>query len=50
MLFARVDEKVVDEIIKKREEDAIAAEKANAPVEKPEGCALIGIGTLLMVL
>ncbi len=43
MLFARVDEKVVDEIIKKREEAALAAEKANAPVEKPEPLAPIGI-------
>ena len=49
MLFARVDEKVVDEIIKKREEAALAAEKANAPVEKPEGCALIGIEDFMRV-
>ena len=49
MLFARVDEKVVDEIIKKREEAALAAEKANAPVEKPEGCALIGIEDFMKV-
>ena len=49
MLFARVDEKVVDEIIKKREEAAIAAEKAAAPVEKPEGCALIGIEDFMNV-
>ena len=49
MLFARVDEKVVDEIIKKREEAAIAAEKANAPVEKPEGCAMIGIEDFMKV-
>ena len=49
MLFARVDEKVVDEIIKKREEAALAAEKANAPVEKPEGCALIGIEDFMQV-
>ncbi len=42
-LFARVDEKVVEEIIKAREEAALAAEKAAAPVERPEGCALIGI-------
>ena len=48
-LFARVDEKVVDEIIKKREEAALAAEKANAPVEKPEGCALIGIEDFMNV-
>jgi methionyl-tRNA synthetase len=49
MLFARVDEKVVDEIIKKREEAALAAEKANAPVEKPEGCAMIGIEDFMKV-
>ena len=49
MLFARVDEKVVDEIIQKREEAALAAEKANAPVEKPEGCAMIGIEDFMKV-
>ena len=49
MLFARVDEKVVEEIIRKREEAALAAEKANAPVEKPEGCALIGIDDFMKV-
>ena len=49
MLFARVDEKVIDEIIKKREEAALAAEKAAAPVEKPEGCALIGIEDFMNV-
>ncbi|MBQ9099414.1 MAG: methionine--tRNA ligase [Clostridia bacterium] len=49
MLFARVDEKVVDEIIKKREEAALAAEKANAPVEKPEPCAPIGIEDFMNV-
>lgn len=48
-LFARVDEKVVDEIIKKREETALAREKAAAPVEKPEGCALIGIEDFMAV-
>ncbi len=42
-LFARIDEKVIDEIIKKREEAALAAEKAAAPVEKPEPVAPIGI-------
>ena len=42
-LFARVDKKVIDGIIKRREEQALAAAKAAAPVEKPEGCALIGI-------
>ena len=49
MLFARVDEKVVDEIIRKREEAAAAAERAAAPVEKPEGCALIGIEDFMNV-
>ncbi len=43
MLFARVDEKIVDEIIAKREAAALAAAKAQARPEKPEGCALIGI-------
>ena len=43
MLFARVDEKVVDEIIKAREEAAAKAAKAAQKPEKPEGCALIGI-------
>ena len=49
MLFARIDDKVIDEIIKKREEAALAAEKAAAPVEKPEGCALIGIEDFMNV-
>jgi methionyl-tRNA synthetase len=43
MLFARIDEKVVDEIIKAREEAAAKAAKAAQKPEKPEGCALIGI-------
>ncbi len=43
MLFARVDEKVIDEIIKAREEAAAKAAKAAEKPEKPEGCALIGI-------
>ena len=42
-LFARVDEKVVDEIIRRREEEAAAAERAAQKPEKPEGCAMIGI-------
>ena len=42
-LFARVDDKVIEEIIKRREEAALAAAKAAEPIEKPEGCALIGI-------
>ena len=48
-LFARIDEKVIDEIIKQREEAALAAEKAAAPVEKPEGCAPIGIESFMDV-
>ncbi|MBE6556068.1 MAG: methionine--tRNA ligase [Ruminococcaceae bacterium] len=48
-LFARVDEKVVDEIIRRREEVAAAAEKAAAVPEKPEGCALIGIEDFMNV-
>jgi methionyl-tRNA synthetase len=49
MLFARVDEKLVDEIIRKKAEAAAAAEKLAAPVEKPEGCALIGIEDFMNV-
>ena len=49
MLFARVDEKVVEEIIKAREEAAAKAAKAEARPEKPEGCALIGIEDFMNV-
>ena len=49
MLFARVDEKLVDEIITKREEAALAAQKAAEPVEKPESCAPIGIENFMDV-
>jgi len=48
-LFARVDEKVIDEIIRKREEAARAAEEAAKVPEKPEGCALIGIEDFMNV-
>lgn len=48
-LFARVDEKVVAEIIKAREEAAAKAEKAAAIPEKPEGCAVIGIDDFMKV-
>ena len=49
MLFARVDEKVIEEIIKAREEAAAKAAKAEARPEKPEGCALIGIEDFMNV-
>ena len=42
-LFARVDEKVVDEIIAQHEAAAKAAEEAAKKPEKPEGVAQIGI-------
>ena len=48
-LFARVDEKTVDEIIKKKEEQAALAEKAAAVPEKPEGYAVIGIEDFMNV-
>ncbi|MBE6605228.1 MAG: methionine--tRNA ligase [Ruminococcaceae bacterium] len=48
-LFARIDEKVIDEIIKKREEAALAAEKAAAPVERPTPMAPIGIEDFMNV-
>ncbi|MBQ7337764.1 MAG: methionine--tRNA ligase [Clostridia bacterium] len=44
VLFARMDEaKVLAELEAEREAKMAAAAKAEAPVEKPEGCALIGI-------
>lgn len=48
-LFARVDEKTVADIIARREAEAAAAEKAAAPVERPEGCAMIGIDDFMKV-
>ena len=42
-LFARVDEKIVDEIIVRHEAAAKAAEEAAKKPEKPEGVAQIGI-------
>lgn len=42
-LFARVDEKVVDAILEKREAAAKAAQEAEKKPEKPEGVAQIGI-------
>ena len=42
-LFARVDEKIVDEIIARHEAAAKAAEEAAKKPEKPEGVAQIGI-------
>ena len=44
VLFARVDEaKKLEEFAKIMEAQQAAAKKAEAPVEKPEGCAQIGI-------
>ena len=44
VLFARIDEaKMLAELEAEREAKMAAAAKAEAPVEKPEGCALIGI-------
>ncbi len=44
VLFARVDEaKKLEEFAKLMEEQKAAAKKAAEPVEKPEGCAQIGI-------
>ena len=44
VLFARLDEaKVLAELEAERQAKMEAAAKAEAPVEKPEGCALIGI-------
>lgn len=48
-LFARVDEKVVDEIIARREAEAKAAVAAAKVPEKPEGCAIIGIDDFMRV-
>ena len=44
VMFARIDEeKMLAEIEAEREAERLAAEKASAAPEKPEGCALIGI-------
>ena len=44
VLFARIDEaKMLAELEAERAAKMAAAAKAEAPVEKPEGCALIGI-------
>ena len=44
VLFARIDEaKMLAELEAERQAKMAAAAKAEAPVEKPEGCALIGI-------
>ncbi len=48
-LFARVDEKVIEEIIRQREEAAEKAARAEQRPEKPEGCALIGIDDFMSV-
>ena len=44
VLFARIDEaKMLAELEAERQAKMAAAAKAEAPIEKPEGCALIGI-------
>ena len=50
VLFARIDEqKKLDELEAIRQAKIAAAEKANAPVEKPEGVAQIGIDDFMKV-
>jgi methionyl-tRNA synthetase len=50
VLFARIDEaKMLAELEAEREAKMAAAAKAEAPVEKPEGCALIGIEDFMNV-
>ena len=50
VLFARIDEaKVLAELEAELQAKRAAAEKAAAPVEKPEGCALIGIEDFMNV-
>ena len=50
VLFARIDEqKKLDELETIRQAKIAAAEKANAPVEKPEGVAQIGIDDFMKV-
>lgn len=49
-LFARIDEeKMMAEINAEREAAIAAAEAANKPIEKPEGCAVIGIDDFMKV-
>ena len=50
VLFARIDEaKMLAELEAERQAKMAAAAKAEAPVEKPEGCALIGIEDFMNV-
>ena len=50
VLFARIDEaKMLTELEAERAAKMAAAAKAEAPVEKPEGCALIGIEDFMNV-
>jgi methionyl-tRNA synthetase len=50
VLFARMDEaKVLAEFEEERQKQIAAAQAAEAPVEKPEGCALIGIEDFMNV-
>ena len=50
VLFARIDEaKMLAELEAEREAKMAAAAKAETPVEKPEGCALIGIEDFMNV-
>lgn len=49
-LFARIDEeKLMAEINAEREAALKAEEAANKPIEKPEGCAIIGIDDFMKV-
>ena len=50
VLFARIDEKAkLDELEAIRQAKIAAAQKAEAPVEKPEGCAIIGFDDFMKV-
>lgn len=48
-LFARIDEAKMMEEINAEREAAMAKLKAEAPVEKPEGCAIIGFDDFMAV-
>ncbi len=48
-LFARIDEAKMLEEINAEREAAMAKAKADAPVEKPEGCAIIGFDDFMKV-
>lgn len=48
-LFARIDEAKMLEEINAEREAAMAKAKADAPIEKPEGCAIIGFDDFMKV-